>query len=74
LRTVRPAGAAERVRKQIAADLVVEIRSLDSRLKANAEGMAELVNTTTAVRCRRRVCAGGSVLGPDWFVARLTSV
>jgi hypothetical protein len=33
-----------------------------------------LLNTTTAVRCRRRVGAGGSVLGPGWFVARWTSV
>ncbi len=32
------------------------------------------LNTTTAVCCRRRVCAGGSVLGPGWFVARWTSV
>ncbi|MGS0688722.1 glycoside hydrolase family 3 protein [Nakamurella sp. GG22] len=32
------------------------------------------INTTTAVRCRRCVCAGGSVLGPGWFVARSTSV
>src|SRR5690349_9182248 len=46
LRTVRPAGAAERVRKQIAGDLVVEIRSLDSRLKANEAVMAELVKSS----------------------------
>ena len=46
LRTVRPAGDAERVRKHIAGDLVAEIRSLDSRLKANAEVMAGLVKAS----------------------------
>ena len=46
LRTVRPVGEVERVRKQIAGDLVAEIRALDSRLKANAEAMAELVKAS----------------------------
>jgi transposase len=46
LRTVRPAGEAERVRKHIASDLVIEIRSLDSRLKSNAMSMAELVKAS----------------------------
>ena len=43
-----PAGrvTAERVRKHIAGDLVAEIRSLDARLKANAEAMAELVKAS----------------------------
>src|SRR4051794_34082645 len=36
LRTVRPAGEAEQVRKHIAGDLVAEIRALDARLKSNA--------------------------------------
>ena len=43
LRTVRPVGEAERVRKQIAGDLVAEIRALDGRLKSNEKAMAALV-------------------------------
>lgn len=43
LRTVRPSSEAERVRKAVAVDLVAEIRSLDTRLKASAKGIAELV-------------------------------
>ena len=39
-------GQVERVRKQLAGDLVAEIRSLDARLKSNAEAMAELVKTS----------------------------
>ena len=46
VRTVRPVGQVERVRKQLAGDLVAEIRSLDARLKSNAEAMAELVKTS----------------------------
>jgi len=46
LRTVRPVGEVERVRKHIASDLVAEIRSLDARLKGNAEVMAELVKAS----------------------------
>lgn len=43
LRRVRPSGDAERVRKQIATDLVSQIRSVDSLLKANAQQISELV-------------------------------
>ena len=43
LRTIRPSGEVERARKAVAADLVVEIRSLDSRLKASTKVIAELV-------------------------------
>jgi transposase len=46
LRTVRPAGAVEEARKAVAKDLVTEIRSLDTQLKANARVIGELVNTT----------------------------
>lgn len=46
LRTVRPVGEVERVRKQLAGDLVAEIRSLDARLKSNAEAMAELLEAS----------------------------
>jgi transposase len=43
LRRVRPSSDAERVRKQIATDLVSQIRSVDSLLKANAKQISELV-------------------------------
>jgi len=43
LRTIRPTGEVERVRKAVAADLVAEIRSLDTRLKASTKAIAELV-------------------------------
>jgi transposase len=43
LRRVRPSGDAERVRKQIATDLVGQIRSVDSLLKSNARQISELV-------------------------------
>jgi transposase len=43
LRTVRPGGEAERVRKAVAGDRVAEIRSLDTRLKSNARAIAQLV-------------------------------
>lgn len=46
LRTVRPSGEAERVRKAVAGDLVAEIRSLDTRLKSNARAIAQLVAAT----------------------------
>jgi transposase len=46
LRQVRPAGDAERVRKQIAICLVSQIRSVDSLLKANAKQISELVATS----------------------------
>src|SRR3954454_18032605 len=48
LRTVRPSSEAERVRKAVAADLVAEIRSLDTRLKASAKGIAELVEKSAS--------------------------
>jgi transposase len=43
LRRIRPAGDVERVRKQIAAGLVIQIRSIDALLKANAAQISELV-------------------------------
>jgi len=43
LRRVRPAGDVERVRKQIAAGLVTQIRSVDALLKSNAKQISELV-------------------------------
>jgi len=43
LRTVRPSGEVERVRKAVAGDLVAEIRSLDTRLKASAKAIADVV-------------------------------
>nr|WP_271209364.1 transposase [Rhodococcus wratislaviensis]GLK33883.1 hypothetical protein GCM10017611_07260 [Rhodococcus wratislaviensis] len=44
LRSIRPSGAVERVRKAVAVDLVAEIRSLDTRLKASTKAIAELVD------------------------------
>lgn len=46
LRQVRPAGQVERVRKQIAADLVTQIRSVDALLKSNAKQISELVKAS----------------------------
>jgi transposase len=46
LRTVRPVGDVERVRKHIASHLVAEIRSLDVRLKDNEKAMHELVKAS----------------------------
>ena len=43
LRSVRPSGEVERVRKAVAGDLVAEIRSLDARLKASAKAIADMV-------------------------------
>ncbi|QEV06868.1 IS110 family transposase [Streptomyces prasinus] len=46
LRTVRPAGQVERVRKEIARDLIAEIRVLDKKLLDNATQMEALVDTS----------------------------
>ena len=43
LRHIRPAGDVERVRKQIAAGLVTQIRAVDTLLKSNAQQISELV-------------------------------
>jgi transposase len=43
LRRVRPAGDVERIRKQIAAGLITQIRSVDALLKSNAKQISELV-------------------------------
>lgn len=48
LRSIRPTGQVERIRKDLAWDLVAEIRSLDTRLKANAKAMADLVTQTAS--------------------------
>jgi transposase len=62
LRTVRPVGEVDRVCKQLAADLVAEIRLLDARLKSNAVVMADLVtasgSTLTAIVGIGAVTAG----------------
>lgn len=44
LRSVRPSGDAERARKAVASDLVAEIRSLDTRLKASTKAISALVD------------------------------
>jgi len=46
LRHIRPAGDAERVRKQIAVGLVAQIRSVDALLKTNVKQISELVTAT----------------------------
>ncbi|XDO64430.1 IS110 family transposase [Streptomyces sp. RLB1-33] len=46
LRTVRLVGNVERVRKDLARDLVTEIRALDKRLAENAVRMEELVESS----------------------------
>jgi transposase len=46
LRSVRPSGETERVRKAVAGDLLAEIRSLDTRMKSTAKAIAELVETS----------------------------
>jgi transposase len=46
LRTIRPHGAVEQARKAVAKDLVTEIRTLDTQLKANAQAIARLVAAT----------------------------
>lgn len=43
LRPIRPAGAVERARKQLARDIITELRALDARLKASAAQMTELL-------------------------------
>jgi transposase len=46
LRSVRPIGETERVRKAVATDLIAEIRALDARLKTSAKAIADLVKTS----------------------------
>ncbi|ODT12216.1 MAG: IS110 family transposase [Microbacterium sp. SCN 70-18] len=46
LRGVRPIGAAEKVRKQIASGLVGQIRAVDALLKANQQQIKELVSAS----------------------------
>lgn len=46
LRTVRPVGDVEQVRKELARDLVSEIRTLDKQLTENAARMQELVEAS----------------------------
>jgi transposase len=46
LARVRPGSAVERARKQIARDLVGDIRRLDAQLKANKAQMAEILAET----------------------------
>ncbi len=58
LRRVHPAGEVERVRKQIAAGLVTQIRSVDALLKSNTQQISE------------RVAASGSTLTPPSASAR----
>jgi transposase len=44
LRTIRPAGPVEHARKDLARDLIAEIRSTDTRLTAGARRMAEVLD------------------------------
>ncbi|MFF4795863.1 transposase [Streptomyces sp. NPDC001276] len=46
LRHIRPAGAVETVRKQLAKDLVAELRRLDALLAANAEQLRQAVEAS----------------------------
>jgi transposase len=46
LRTVRPTGPVEQTRKQLARDLVADVRAVDARIKHNTTQMAEVVATT----------------------------
>jgi transposase len=62
LRRVRPAGDVERVRKQIAAGLITQIRSVDALLKSNAKQLSELV------------AASGSTLTSTVGVAAITAI
>ncbi|WP_282776820.1 MULTISPECIES: IS110 family transposase [unclassified Nocardia] len=43
LRRIRPASPVERVRKELAWELVAEVRALDTRLKANQQRMQDTV-------------------------------
>jgi transposase len=52
LRTVRPVGPVEVVRKKIASDLVADIRGLDARLKANEKAMATLIKESGSTLTR----------------------
>lgn len=61
LRQIRPAGDVERIRKQIAAGLVTQIRSVDALLKANAQQISE------------RVAASGSTLTSTVGVGAITA-
>ena len=72
LRSVRPSGEVERVRKAVAGDLVAEIRSLDTRLKTSAKVIAEMVeksgSTLTATSASDRSSLAGSSAGPEVLV------
>ncbi|MCW2642051.1 MAG: family transposase [Dactylosporangium sp.] len=46
LRAVRPAGTAEQTRKQLARDLVADVRAVDARITDNTARMAEVVAAT----------------------------
>jgi transposase len=46
LRAVRPAGTAEQTRKQLARDLVADVRAVDARITDNTARMAEVVTAT----------------------------
>ncbi len=61
LRRVHPAGEVERVRKQIAAGLVTQIRSVDALLKSNAQQISE------------RVAASGSTLTSTVGIGAITA-
>jgi transposase len=61
LRRIRPAGDVERVRKQIAAGLITQIRSGDALLKSNAAQISE------------RVAASGSTLTGTVGIGAITA-
>ncbi len=46
LRAIRPASVVERTRKQLARDMIVELRGIDARLKTLTAQMAEVVQTS----------------------------
>lgn len=45
VRTVRPAGPAERMRTQLARDLIADVRAVDARITVNTTQLAEVVQT-----------------------------
>jgi transposase len=52
LRSVRPSGHAEQARKAVALDLIAEVRSLDTRLRASAKAIATLVEQSNSTLTR----------------------
>jgi transposase len=76
LRGVRATGAVEQTRKQLARDLIAEVRAVDARINANTAQLAEVVKTTgstlTAVDGIATVLAG-RILGRTRRPSRFAS-